>query len=38
MRIQERLKENGMENAYMKRRVKSIYGIYRKMYHAEQGI
>jgi len=28
--IQERLKENGMENAYMKRRVKSIYGIYRK--------
>ena len=28
--IQERLKENGMENAYMKRRVKSIYGLYRK--------
>ncbi len=30
--IQQRLAENGMENAAMKSRVKSVYGIYRKMF------
>ena len=30
--IKERLADNGMENAIMKSRVKSVYGIYRKMY------
>ena len=30
--IRQRLAENGMENAIMKRRVKSVYGIYRKMF------
>ena len=30
--IQQRLAENGMENATMKSRVKSVYGIYRKMF------
>ena len=30
--IQERLAENGMPNATMKSRVKSVYGIYRKMF------
>ncbi len=30
--IRQRLAENGMDNAIMKRRVKSVYGIYRKMF------
>ncbi len=30
--VKERLEENGIHDAYMKRRVKSIYGIYRKTY------
>ena len=31
-KIGERLKENGLEKFYIKKRVKSVYGIYRKMY------
>ena len=31
-RIEQRMEENGIHGATMKRRVKSIYGIYRKMY------
>ena len=30
--IEERLAENGMPNAVMKSRVKSVYGVYRKMF------
>ena len=31
-RIKERLAENGMDKCTIKKRIKSVYGIYRKMY------
>ena len=34
--IEKRLEESGIKGAAMKRRVKSIYGIYRKIVHPEQ--